>query len=115
MCVIFACGVFVVCIYMSLHDVIQMEQIGSRMVNKVDSFYAINKRLPELQDIMYLEDEHGIGPFYEKISTDKYSIYFGLGFDEYYMYDSDKKEWEYYPRPSGTQKVVSKLRKTISK
>ena len=88
-----------------------MEQHGCKMIEIVDSFYVLHNRLPEYQEITHAEDEHDLGPFYEKISESSYSIYFCLGPDEYYMYNSKRQEWNYYPHQNGFQKVITKIRK----
>ncbi len=72
-----------------------MERDGDVLIHKVEQFSVNHKRLPEMSEI--LETESGIGPFYKKISSQKYIIYFVLGFDEYYTYNSETKIWDYQP------------------
>ena len=75
-----------------------MEKDGYEIVQRVEIFFSIHNKTPENNDLTKFEDEHGIGPFYEKKSDSTYIVYFSLGFDDFYIYDSGNQEWNYFPQ-----------------
>ena len=74
----------------------KMQHDGRLLKNFIDEFYKKENRLPQCFEIREYENEHGVGPFYEKTTDSTYSIYFSLGFDNYYIYDSQKDEWYFF-------------------
>ena len=40
-------------------------------------------------------EDSGFGPFYVKNDSNTYIVFFGLGFDENYVYNSETKEWSH--------------------
>ena len=65
------------------------------MITAIENYRTTHNRLPQDQAELGIGDEQGIGPFYVKIDSNKYMVYFGLGFDENYTYYSETKEWSY--------------------
>lgn len=68
---------------------------GFAVIQLVDSIYKETGNLPQL--LSEFESESGFGPFYERTTDSTFTISFCLGFDDYYMYDSQKHEWYYSP------------------
>ena len=68
-------------------DELQMQQNAETMIRTIDSIKNETGFYPD--NLIYLESDSGVGPFYEKKNDSTYTVYFCLGFDEYYIYDSD--------------------------
>lgn len=73
----------------------QYRKEGGCMISAVEKFRTTHNRLPENMSELGMGDDSGFGPFYVKRDSNKYEVFFGLGFDENYVYDSDTKEWKY--------------------
>ena len=73
----------------------QYRKEGGRMISAVEVFRTTHNRLPEHELEMGIGIDSGCGPFYVKRDSNKYEVFFGLGFDENYVYDSETKEWKY--------------------
>lgn len=95
-------------IVISTQRIIRMENEGRVLIQHIEDFYAEHKRLPENFEIIDYENEHCTGPFYEKIDSLTYSIYFCEGFDNYYMYDSKITAWYYFPHQTKFQTIILK-------
>ena len=68
-------------------DELQMQQNAETMIRTIDSIKNETGFYPD--NLIYLESDSGVGPFYEKKNDSTYTVYFCLGFDEYYIYDSE--------------------------
>jgi hypothetical protein len=68
---------------------------GECVITAIENYRTTHNRLPQDQAELGIGYEQGIGPFYVKIDSNKYMVYFGLGFDENYTYYSETKEWSY--------------------
>ena len=75
----------------------QLQNTGQKLIDKIEYYQQTYGVLPE--EILVLEWGYGsgIGPFYEKKNDSTYTVYFCLGFDEYYIYNSAQKEWIDFP------------------
>ena len=75
----------------------QFQNTGQKLIDKIEYYQQTYGVLPE--EILVLEWAYGsgIGPFYEKKNDSTYTVYFCLGFDEYYIYNSAQKEWIDFP------------------
>ena len=70
---------------------------GQVLIDLVEKYQVETGQLPnDWRDINF-GDESGIGPFYEKTSDNTYRVYFCIGFDEYYIYQSRTKKWRLFP------------------
>ncbi len=67
---------------------------GSFLINKIETFKQIEKRLPDNIDELGLEEPMGEGPYYEKKDSINYIVFFNIGFDDVKIYYSNKKEWK---------------------
>ena len=70
---------------------------GAVLVEKVEEYKAKHNKLPKSEEDIDFTFEMGNGPFYEKIDSLRYIVYFSIGFDEYFTYSSETKEWENTP------------------
>jgi hypothetical protein len=66
------------------------------LIATVENHRVTHKVLPnnheDLKDIPTIEND---GPYYQKINDSIYEIFFTIGFDEAYVYNSAKKDWAY--------------------
>jgi hypothetical protein len=76
-------------------DELQMQQNAETMIRTIDSIKNETGFYPD--NLIYLESDSGIGPFYEKLTDSTYRIIYTIGFDEYYQYDSFCQSWFYFP------------------
>ena len=76
-------------------DELQMQQNAETMIRTIDSIKNETGFYPD--NLMYLESDSGIGPFYEKLTDSTYRIIYTIGFDDYYEYRSINKTWQYFP------------------
>lgn len=67
---------------------------GNIIVNKVYQYKKEFKKLPntisELTNIL----EMGEGPYYEKLNDSTFIVFYNIGFDDKFIYNSNKKEWQ---------------------
>ena len=70
-------------------------QRGALLINKIEMFRQIKKQLPENVRELGLDEPMDQGPYYKKIDSVNYIVFFNIGFDhEVKIYFSNKKEWE---------------------
>lgn len=67
--------------------------IGEKLIEKIETYRSVNKKLPETLSDLNEPESMGEGPYYNKIDSDKYEVTFCFGFDDYMTYDSGKKKW----------------------
>ena len=70
---------------------------GIALITEIEEFRNQNGRLPNNLDELNLSSEMGEGPYYEKLNSKVYSVYFNIGFDTKYIYQSDQKSWRKGP------------------
>ncbi len=70
---------------------------GQLIIDKVENYKNDKGILPKFLLDIDMEEKEGIGPYYEKIDSLYYKIYFVTGFDSYFVYDSKTKEWNDRP------------------
>ena len=66
------------------------ERRGQVLIDKVEAFRQVEKRLPENVEELGLEEETNQGPYYEKMDSASYVVFFNIGFDDTKIYYSDK-------------------------
>jgi glycogen debranching enzyme len=92
-------AVFIVMIltffYFSYSEKKEYKRKGNELITKVERFREAHGKLPESVDDIYLTKEMGEGPYYQKIDDTTYTVYFNIGFDNTFTYQSAKGEWEY--------------------
>ena len=67
----------------------QFQNTGEKLINEIECYQQAYGVLPEEMQVLEWGYDSGVGPFYEKKNDSTYTVYFCLGFDEYYIYDSD--------------------------
>lgn len=67
---------------------------GQELILQVEKFREINGRLPNNISEMGLTETMD-APFYEKRDSLNYIIYFPMGFDNNFIYYSEKNKWDY--------------------
>lgn len=89
--------IFILFLGIKFTETYNLKQKGNKLINKVEFFKKINKRLPNsIYEMEPDNQEMGIGPYYKK-TDNKYEVFFNIGFDEQLMYYSDTKEWANKP------------------
>lgn len=76
-------------------DELQMQQNAEMMIRTIDFIKNEAGFYPD--NLIYLESDSGIGPFYEKLTDSTYRIIYTIGFDDYYEYRSINNSWQYFP------------------
>ena len=72
---------------------LKYKKIGEKLIEKIELYQSLHKKLPsDLKDLKETESM-GYGPYYQKIDESQYEITFCFGFDEYLIYNSQKKCW----------------------
>ncbi|NCC99668.1 MAG: hypothetical protein EOL95_08230 [Bacteroidia bacterium] len=70
---------------------------GSLLIDKIETFRQLEKRLPNDVKELGLEEPMNDGPYYERKNSVTYVVFFNIGFDNTIIYYSNKKEWIYEP------------------
>ena len=71
---------------------------GQRLIDKIECYRSIHKRLPNCMESLGEKETMSIGPYYEKVDSNVYNVYFCIGFDDYKVYNSRDKKWSNVPR-----------------
>ena len=72
----------------------EYENKGAILIQKVENFRTIEKRLPENLTELGVEEPMDEGPYYEKLDSLNYKVYFNIGFDNSKVYYSELQEWK---------------------
>lgn len=83
--------------YMQIRETIRYKNQGKQLIEQVENYYKKHSKLPTNIMELGLEPEMGEGPYYEKIDSIKYIIYFNIGFENTFTYYSDLKTWKSNP------------------
>ena len=65
----------------------QFQNTGEKLINEIECYQQAYGVLPEEMQVLEWGYDSGVGPFYEKKNDSTYTVYFCLGFDEYYIYE----------------------------
>lgn len=88
--------VVLLCTYQAIQKA-QYQNKGQILIDTIEQYYISNSMLPQNMGEIGMADDEGMGPFYLRESDSTYVVYFCLGFDEYYIYESTTKQWRYSP------------------
>lgn len=70
------------------------EKKGEEIINIIELYRKETNKLPEnLGELNYSENMQE-GPHYIKIDSISYQVYYSIGFDDYYVYDSKEEVWK---------------------
>ena len=67
--------------------------IGENLVEKIETYKSINKKLPETLNDLNEPESMENGPYYDKIDDNQYEVSFCFGFDDDLTYNSNTKKW----------------------
>lgn len=87
-------GVF---FYLRIAENKEYKEAGSLLIEKVEKYKIEYGKLPETVSELHIKSEMGEGPYYEKIDSLKYIVYFNIGFDDMLTYDSETNIWKETP------------------
>jgi hypothetical protein len=88
--IIIVLGVF---FYLNVLENQEYKEKGGLLIEKVEKYKSQYGYLPETVKDLKIESEMGEGPYYEKVDSLKYIVYFSIGFDNTLMYYSDTEIW----------------------
>lgn len=71
-------------------------QKGYDLIEKIEDYKQKHGIYPDSFSDMGIEESMGEGPYYEK-RDEGYIVYFSIGFDNSFIYDSNTKKWEDKP------------------
>jgi uncharacterized protein YxeA len=66
---------------------------GNELIEKVEEYKQKNGELPETVSDLGIIETMGEGPYYEKIDSLNYIVFFNIGFDNRKIYYSHSKKW----------------------
>lgn len=67
--------------------------IGEDLIEKIETYKSINKKLPETLNDLNEPESMENGPYYDKIDDNQYEVSFCFGFDDDLTYNSNTKKW----------------------
>ncbi len=67
--------------------------IGEGLIEEIEVYKSINKKLPETLGDLNRPESTGNGPYYNKIDNNQYEIFFCFGFDGDLTYNSVTRKW----------------------
>ncbi|MDA3843130.1 MAG: hypothetical protein PF588_02015 [Candidatus Kapabacteria bacterium] len=83
--------------YLTMSEYNEYEEKGAVLIDKVEKYRARYGMLPNSVEDLHIELVMNEGPYYERVDSVKYKVYFNIGFDNTYMYYSNIKTWKYSP------------------
>lgn len=91
---IVVCAVLVAVVFWLRNEERQdYEERGEYLIENVEQYRIRYGRLPESITALDEEPEMGQGPYYEKLDSATYAVYFCIGFDNTLTYHSNTQEW----------------------
>jgi hypothetical protein len=69
------------------------ENIGGKLISEIEVYKLKRNRLPDNLNDLGISEPMNEGPYYERIDSLNYIVYFNIGFDEYKVYFSGDKKW----------------------
>lgn len=73
------------------------EEKGNLLIKKIETYRRLKNSLPNSLTELGIEEPMNEGPYYEKIDSINYKVYFNVGFDNSKVYYSKLKEWRDEP------------------
>ena len=83
--------------YLTMSEYNEYEEKGAVLIDKVEKYRVRYGTLPNSEEDLNIELVMNEGPYYKKVDSVKYEVYFNIGFDNTYTYCSDIKTWKYLP------------------
>ena len=69
------------------------EMQGEELIDKIETFRHRHNRLPNSYLELGLVEPMDEGPYFEKVDSINYKVFFHIGFDDIKIYFSKNKEW----------------------
>lgn len=85
---------FTIVLFLLNNEKINYQKRGAFLIDKIETFRQTENRLPNSVEEIGLEEPMNSGPYYERKDNENYVIFYTIGFDESFIYYSDKKEWK---------------------
>lgn len=79
--------------YMQYRENRIYENEGQVFIDKIERYRSIHKRLPNNLESLGEKETMSTGPYYEKVDSNTYKLYFCIGFDDYKVYNSKDNKW----------------------
>lgn len=67
---------------------------GALLINQIENYKEKFGKSPNSVFDLNLKMGMGQGPYYKKVDSLNYNVYFTTGFDSYFLYDSKTKKWK---------------------
>lgn len=83
--------------YLSYLEDKQYEKVGNELIEKVEEYHDRTGELPSSVSEIGIKENMRDGPYYEKVDSNSYKVYFSIGFDSYKVYYSEIDEWKDEP------------------
>ncbi|MGQ2108042.1 hypothetical protein ACT4R0_09770 [Ornithobacterium rhinotracheale] len=90
-------SLFGVYMYLRKNENNNYEKRGLFLIKKIETYKQIEHKLPNTLKDLGMEEPMNDGPYYEKIDSIYYKIYFNIGFDNSRVYYSKTKSWKDEP------------------
>ena len=72
----------------------RIESKGEELILAIEKYKNETGRLPGSVIDLGIQEEMGQGPYYKKMDSLVYIVYFNIGFDEIRVYCSNTEEWK---------------------
>ena len=79
--------------YMQFRENKTYEDEGQVLIDKIEHYRSIHKRLPSNIESLGEKETMSNGPYYEQVDSNTYKVYFCMGFDAYKVYSSKDRKW----------------------
>ncbi len=83
----------IACLLYTLFPYYGYKKKGSEVIEKVENYQKNYERLLSNLGDIGIAESMSDGPYYEIIDSSRYIVYFTIGFDYNYIYDSKDKYW----------------------
>lgn len=80
--------------WMKYHQENSYENKGNLLVKQIETYKEMENRLPNSLNDLGIAEPMNEGPYYEKLDSINYKVYFNIGFDNSKIYYSRLKEWK---------------------
>ena len=79
--------------YMQCRENKTYEDEGQVLIDKIERYRSIHKRLPSNIESLGEKGTMSNDPCYEQVDSNTYKVYFCMGFDAYKVYSSKDRKW----------------------
>lgn len=72
----------------------RLTEQGNALIERIESFQKVTHRLPESLKELGLEEKMEGPLYYQKVSAERYMVYFGTTVGESMIYRSEQRSWD---------------------